>query len=296
MGNPTDIAEIAPLLIGVQTNPERDISLTTLAREHGLSPAHFHRVFKTALGETPKSHVERVRLERAVYRLSMSDESILDIALSLGFRNPETFSRAFRRRFDRTPSETRAAARASVKRLRNTKPKPASDGYSISDVSILTLKPMALLAMRRLGPYGTLGAPDYSGGPSDWSALFDMAARRKLAWRKPGIVISHDNPYLTPPELQSLDACVQIDGLEDAPRSGAVRRLSFAGGLYAAIEYRGPTATLIHGYRALVDGVVRTGRFRLADGPPVEILREISPDGDAMKNLNEIYMPVEPQR
>ena len=288
----TVIAEITPLLIGVQTNPERDITLESLAREHGLSPSHFHRIFKQALGETPKEHVERIRLERAAYRLSMTDERILDIALSLGFTSHETFTRAFKRRFNATPTDIREGSRKGWKRVKQAKP-TAGDGCSYTDVSFLSLKPMVLLAMRRLGRYGTLGPPDYEGGTSDWKPLFDVLRARDLPWRKPGVIFSYDNPYLTPPELQSLDACVVLTDPRGAPKSGPVRRLDFKGGLYAAIEYRGPIDKLIQGYRALVEGTVRSGRFRPVDGPPVEILREISPDGNPMKNLNEIYRPVE---
>ena len=62
---PEVLDSIAPLLIGVQTHPERDVSLESLAREWGYSSSHFHRLFTEAVGETPKAHVERVRLERA---------------------------------------------------------------------------------------------------------------------------------------------------------------------------------------------------------------------------------------
>ena len=62
---------IAPLLIGVQTHPERDVSLESLAREWGYSSSHFHRLFTEMVGETPKAHVERVRLERAALRVAV---------------------------------------------------------------------------------------------------------------------------------------------------------------------------------------------------------------------------------
>src|SRR5690606_14923776 len=75
--------DIEPLLIGLQTNPERDVSLEALAREYGLSPTHFQRVFTEAIGESPRAHVERLRLERAAYRLSVTNRSILDIALDV---------------------------------------------------------------------------------------------------------------------------------------------------------------------------------------------------------------------
>lgn len=290
------LREITPLLIGVQSNPERDVSLASLAAEHGYSPSHFHRVFTAALGETPKAHVDRVRLERAAYRLSVTQESVLDIALSVGFQNHETFTRAFKRRFGHTPIAWRRASRTHQKRWMETSYFVKRDGCELSGVSYLTLKPLTLLAMRRMGPYGTLGMPDFDGGPSDWSPLVDELRQRKLPFRKLGMMFCYDSPGLTPPHLQAMDACVPLLKTAGAPRKGDVRRLDFAGGLYGAIEHRGPVKTLEHAYRTLVFSIAQSGRFALRDGAPLEILREVAIGGDPNRHLNEIYLPVEPIR
>jgi AraC family transcriptional regulator len=287
------LREITPLLIGVQSNPERDVSLASLAAEHGYSPSHFHRVFTDVVGETPKAHVERVRLERAAYRLAVTKEGILDIALSIGFRSHETFTRAFRRRFDCTPSDLRRRSVNGQKAWLKANRVRTPDGSTLSEVSYLTLKPMTLLAMRRMGKYGTFGMPDWDGGPSDWSPLIDELRTRKLPFRKLGMMLCYDNPRLTPPHLQAMDACVPLLDTAGAPRKGTVRRLDFAGGLYGVIEHRGPVATLENAYGTLAMSIVSSGRFALKAGPPLEILREIGIDGDPDRHLNEIYLPVE---
>lgn len=290
----TTLREITPLLIGVQSNPERDVSLESLAAEHGYSPSHFHRVFTEVVGETPKAHVERIRLERAAYRLSVTTESILDIALSTGFQSHETFTRAFKRRFNYTPSAWRQLSAENQKAWMKANKVRKPDGSALSEVSYLTLKPMTLLAMRRMGQYGTFGLPDWEGGPSDWSPLVDELHKRKLPFRKLGMMLCYDSPNLTPPHLQALDACVPLLKAAGAPRKGNVRRLDFAGGLYGAIEHRGPVETLQNAYRTLAFTIVKSGRFALKEGPPLEILREVGIDGDPARNLNEIYLPVEP--
>ena len=287
------LREVTPLLIGVQSNPERDVSLASLAAEHGYSPSHFHRVFTDVVGETPKAHVERVRLERAAYRLAVTKESILDIALSIGFRSHVTFTRAFRRRFDCTPSDLRRRSVNRQKAWLKANRVRTPDGSTLSEVSYLTLKPMTLLAMRRMGKYGTFGTPDWDGGPSDWSPLIDELRARKLPFRKLGMILCYDNPRLTPPHLQAMDACVPLIETAGAPRKGTVRRLDFAGGLYGVIEHRGPVATLENAYGTLAMSIVSSGRFALKAGPPLEILREIGIDGDPDRHLNEIYLPVE---
>ncbi len=290
------LQEITPLLIGVQSNPERDVSLSSLAAEHGFSPSHFHRVFTEIVGETPKDHVDRVRLERAAYRLSVTRESVLDIALSVGFQNHETFTRAFKRRFGWTPSAWRRESATHQTRWMETAYLVKHAGCELSQVTFLILKPMTLLAMRRMGQYGTFGLPDFDGGPSDWAPLLDEARRRKLAFRKLGMAICYDSPRLTPPHLQAMDACIPLLKAGGAPTKGSIRRLDFPGGLYGAIEHRGTVKTLEHAYRTLAFSINNSGRFTLRDGPPLDIIREPALDGDPNRHLNEIYLPVEPVR
>ena len=81
------IRSLMPALIDVQRNLEARLNLSRLAAEQGYSPYHFQRLFTRAIGETPRAHIERLRLEKAAYKLWISDESALEVALSVGFRS-----------------------------------------------------------------------------------------------------------------------------------------------------------------------------------------------------------------
>jgi AraC family transcriptional regulator len=289
---PEPLDTIAPLLIGVQTHPERDVSLTSLAREWGYSPSHFHRLFTQTVGETPKAHVERVRLERAAFRVAVENSPFLDIALAVGFRNHETFTRAFKRQFGVTPTAYRHAARRAqnerLERMRTFR----GDGCTLSETTFLTLKPMILLALRRIGPYADYSnLPPFYEGDGFFTRIAAYADRRGLAYRRVPISIPYDDPTMTPPHLQHLDACLPL--VRSADGEGDITRLEFAGGLYGAIEHRGPYETLDQGYRTLADGIRRSGHFSFRAGPPVQIFREWSADGDRAANLTEIYFPVQ---
>ncbi|MCC0025166.1 MAG: helix-turn-helix domain-containing protein [Hyphomicrobiaceae bacterium] len=281
-----------PLLIGVQTTPERDISLEALANEYGLSPSHFQRVFTEAVGESPRAHVERLRLERAAWRLFISDEPIIDIAFDVGFRSPETFSRAFKRKFGKTPSDYRKSMIRRTGEQPEIGPLDQQLGCRLSEVTFLTLKPMNCIGLRRFGPYS-----DYSNlppfGPTNqhYPRILERLETRNIAHRKLAITIPYDNPLITPDHLQQADACLQI--LEEAPADREFRRVDLPGGLYAAIEHRGPYETLIHGYTAVGMRMSNSTRYRLRPAPPLQFFRETSPDGDPMKHLTEIYFPVE---
>jgi AraC family transcriptional regulator len=290
-----DIDAFAPLLIDVQTNPERDVTLESLARESGYSPSHFQRLFTDAIGESPKDHVERVRLERAAYKISGNRHSILDIAVSVGYRNHETFTRAFRRRFGMTPSAWRRCSLAAQKDRMAKKRGFRGDGCVLSDTTFLTLKPMTLLALRRIGPYSASWLPPFSEADDTFPKVAAFAEGRSLAYRRVPLVICYDDPTVTPPDLQHLDACLPLtrtSALSSRPGRG-VRRLDFSGGLYGAIEHRGSYETMIQAYRTLADGIRRSTRFRFGAGPPVQIFREWSTRGKPSDNVTEVYFPVE---
>ena len=87
---------------------DAQVPLSVLAEETGLSPFHLHRVFSAVAGETPKQYSLRLQLNRAAAALLTTGESVLRIAMTCGFRSPEVFTRAFRRRFGMTPTAYRA--------------------------------------------------------------------------------------------------------------------------------------------------------------------------------------------
>ena len=82
-------------------------TLRHLAYIAGFSEYHFHRVFQALVGDTVMEYVRKRRLARAAYRLSHTEEKILDIALEHGFQSHETFIRAFKKLFQMTPSSYR---------------------------------------------------------------------------------------------------------------------------------------------------------------------------------------------
>ena len=68
----------------VNQNLDRKLTLGSLSREAGLSPFHFQRVFKKALGVSPRQYVEARRLER-VKRLLSRGETVTDSVYDAGF-------------------------------------------------------------------------------------------------------------------------------------------------------------------------------------------------------------------
>src|SRR5580658_9840375 len=78
-------------------NPGHRWTLQELAERVGMSRSIFALKFKEMVGETPMEYLTRWRMLLAGDRLKISDESISDIALSLGYESESAFGKAFRR-------------------------------------------------------------------------------------------------------------------------------------------------------------------------------------------------------
>jgi hypothetical protein len=77
-----------------------------------MSPFHFIRRFQSVFGETPHQFRIRSRLDRAKYLLAVSDYSVTEVCLEVGFTSLGTFSDLFARRVGTAPSAYRRQVRA----------------------------------------------------------------------------------------------------------------------------------------------------------------------------------------
>ena len=92
-----------------------DIDLGAAAREAGLSPFHFLRLFSKVLGVTPHQYLVRSRLRRAARILADDTRPITDVALDVGFADLSNFVRTFHRAAGVSPRTFRRLARGGRK-------------------------------------------------------------------------------------------------------------------------------------------------------------------------------------
>jgi AraC-like DNA-binding protein len=85
------------------------LTVDDLAREAGLSRAHFSVEFKRAFGVTPHVYLLTRRLERAAHLLRHTDRSVTTICMDVGLSSVGSFTASFCRLYDLTPTAYRAA-------------------------------------------------------------------------------------------------------------------------------------------------------------------------------------------
>jgi AraC-like DNA-binding protein len=100
-------ARIGRVIAAILDRPSADHSVTTLAKEAGMSRSAFARDFKTTLGVTPMEFVTRIRLNLARRLLVTSVRPVEAIAAEVGFSSRSHFSRVFRDHYGTDPSTFR---------------------------------------------------------------------------------------------------------------------------------------------------------------------------------------------
>jgi AraC-like DNA-binding protein len=101
----------------IDAHADRPVDIESAARQTGLSPFHFLRLFAGVLGVTPHQYLVRARLRRAAWLLADDARSITDIAFDVGFADLSNFVRTFRRAAGVSPRRFRKAAKGDRKIL-----------------------------------------------------------------------------------------------------------------------------------------------------------------------------------
>jgi AraC family transcriptional regulator len=91
----------------VESHYAKSITVEDIAAEAGMSTAHFSRLFKETIGETPYQFLMAFRVERAQEKLADLSRPMIDIALACGFADQPHFSRTFTKATGMSPKAYR---------------------------------------------------------------------------------------------------------------------------------------------------------------------------------------------
>src|SRR6266481_4852594 len=99
----------------IDAHSHESVHLESAAREVGLRPFHFLRLFARVLGVTPHQYLVRSRLRHAARLLAEDDRDVTDIAYDVGFGDLSNFVRTFHRAAGVSPLKFRQASRGMRK-------------------------------------------------------------------------------------------------------------------------------------------------------------------------------------
>ncbi|MGE8203371.1 response regulator [Heyndrickxia sp. NPDC080065] len=91
----------------IETNYEKNITLEEVAEYVDLSPFHFTKMFKEKFGLTFIDYLTDLRIEKAKNEILHTNKSLKEICFSVGYKDPNYFSRVFKKKTGVSPTSYR---------------------------------------------------------------------------------------------------------------------------------------------------------------------------------------------
>ena len=98
---------IGQALVFLHKEPAHAWTISNLAKRVGLSRTVLAERFRHFLGEPPMAYLARWRLKLGAELLRSTEQSITDVAATVGYGSAAAFNRAFKREFDCPPVQFR---------------------------------------------------------------------------------------------------------------------------------------------------------------------------------------------
>ena len=82
-----------------------DLSLQEMSRLANVSPQYFSRLFREKMDMTFVDYLTKLRINKAVEWLKYSNKNIQEICYGVGYKDPNYFSRVFKKNTGHSPKE-----------------------------------------------------------------------------------------------------------------------------------------------------------------------------------------------
>jgi AraC-like DNA-binding protein len=100
-------SKVAHAIEHIRSTYQTNLSVAELAIVAGMSTSSFYTHFKEVTGTTPLQFQKDLRLIEAQSLLTHGSAQVSDVAFNVGYNSPNQFSRDYRKKFGRPPSDDR---------------------------------------------------------------------------------------------------------------------------------------------------------------------------------------------
>lgn len=219
---------ITRLIDYIFTHYDEDISLETLAGVAHYSKDHLPKLFKAAVGATPKQYSLALRLEAAFhYLVILPDKPVQDVALENGFSGLSVFSRAIKNRYGHSPEEIRRLPHSRQMRLLHGARRPSESGKGVTVAGAAVEGPVPEIAIVRVETVSGI----YLAAPFDDVGKIAAAFRSLSGYASGGVFYGILMPHLrnTYRAFLSLAGGVETGCSTGEIKKGAYARFTVSG-------------------------------------------------------------------
>jgi len=261
----------------IELNLDKNLTLELLSKRAGYSPFHFSRVFKDEMGESIIAYISRLRLERSATDISMKNSSLLEIAQDAGYQTATGFLKAFKKRFNETPSQYKHESSEYLDSFENViiqEPKPVDrdDCY--------------IIYIRKLGSY------DISSEEAWEELITKLDSLETFVHLSEIIGICYDEPEITEDANIRYEAGIvmskkEVELLEEKGFSGKL----LLGGKYLETLHKGYFLDSDETYNRLYLWA-KQHDYTLRDAPSIEVYLNAPHEVCETELLTYIYLPI----
>ena len=106
------LQDLYPLLDFIESNLDKELNLTILAKQLHLHPKYFARYFRKLMGISPMTYIQQKRIDRAKQLLALTLLPLREVAEATGFSDLAYFSHALSKQLGMPPTEYRRFCQA----------------------------------------------------------------------------------------------------------------------------------------------------------------------------------------
>ena len=250
------------------------VTIEELISISGYSYYHFHRIFKTYVGESLKRYIRRLQMQRALLKMQIDQENITQIAISSGFDSSSAFNKSFKKMFGINPSQYRQKLLPQRQLYANILP-----------VRYETVPEIEVYSLRTVGDYKTVD--------ESWTKLINFAKKHSLFGRNfYAYAIAYDNPDIADEEQLRYDACITKTKKVEITVDEKISSKTLAGGKYAVFLHRGDHGALVNTYNSIFGNWLYTQNDRLRDVTVIQKFLNNKYEVTEDKLLTEVYVPI----
>lgn len=242
----------------------QDISNELLAKElasiAAYSEQHFHRLFKTIVGEPVHHYIRRIRMEYAANQLMFDvKSSVLNIATKSGFSSVSSFSRAFKSTFGMSPGQWRSNENENKSFLAD---KEIAECYLHLDEIVIPKCQLVELPEQHVAYIRHQG---YDRSIADtWQILKAWANSQKRNF-SPQFGLHHSNPAWVELKKCRYVACLAIDS--PILQRGIVNSMTIPGGLHAVFKLHGKYGELLPQLSKIMEHWLPSSGYKMLSTP-----------------------------
>ena len=262
----------------ISANLHRPLALDTLAGQIYVSQRQLLRIMRCALNEPLYAYIARQRVERAVMYMQTEPMSLTKLAGMVGYDNPQSFSKAFKKLFGTSPKTYMNELRT---RLENSMQSSGNRQYHLQS-EICEEGDLELVYIRIIGKYG-----EKEPYETAWNSLIHFLENNHAFSNDTRLIgISFDDPNVTQSKQCRFYACASVQK-KIVPR-GAFGTIQLQRGKYAVYTLKGSYS----GLQQLYNNISINFPYSLRHGMAFEEYLNSPRDTKEENLLTKIFIPI----